>query len=116
LFWSYEWYREGLNRLLADPPVAGQPQAQKARRHGAAPIDPNAPALNVDYDALWASLRNAAGPGLASYNLRLPPVGGQPANVFYLLDDADHPRAFDTLVLDPANGKVSRHERYSDKS
>ncbi|MFK3718978.1 PepSY domain-containing protein [Pseudomonas fulva] len=116
LFWSYEWYREGLNRLLADPPAAGQPQTQKARRPGAAPIDPNAPALNVDYDAIWASLRNAAGPGLASYNLRLPPVGGQPANVFYLLDDADHPRAFDTLVLDPANGKVSRHERYSDKS
>ncbi|MBF8764393.1 PepSY domain-containing protein [Pseudomonas putida] len=118
LFWSYEWYREGLNRLLADPPVAGQPQPQlkKDRRSGAASIDPKAPALNVDYDAIWASLRNAAGPRLASYNLRLPPVGGQPANLFYLLDNADHPRAFDTLVLDPASGKVSLHERYSDKS
>ena len=24
LFWSYEWYREGLNKLLADSPAAGQ--------------------------------------------------------------------------------------------
>nr|WP_314481242.1 sulfite reductase flavoprotein subunit alpha [uncultured Pseudomonas sp.] len=116
LFWSYEWYREGLNRLLADPSVAGQPQPQKARRAGVATFDRNAPALQVDYDAIWTSLRNAAGPGLASYNLRLPPVGGQPANLFYLLADADHPRAFDTLVLDPANGQVARHERYRDKS
>ncbi|WP_201162038.1 MULTISPECIES: PepSY domain-containing protein [unclassified Pseudomonas] len=118
LFWSYEWYREGLNRLLADAPAAGQQQkrGEGRGRHGPQHVDKNAPPLVVDYDAIWATLSNAAGPGLASYNLRLPPVGGQPANLFYLQADAEHPRAFNTLVLDPANGQVQRHERYTDKS
>ena len=118
LFWSYEWYREGLNKLLADAPAAGQQQkrGEGRGRHGPQHVDKNAPPLVVDYDAIWATLSNAAGPGLASYNLRLPPVGGQPANLFYLQADAEHPRAFNTLVLDPANGQVQRHERYTDKS
>lgn len=118
LFWSYEWYREGLNKLLADAPVAGQQQkrGEGRDRHGPQKIDKNAPPLVVDYDAIWANLKDAAGPGLAMYNLRLPPVGGQPANLFYLLDNADHPRAFNTLVLDPASGQVKRHDRYTDKS
>lgn len=50
------------------------------------------------------------------YNLRLAPVAGQPATVFYLLDGADHPRAYNQLQLDPANGQVLRHERYAEKS
>ncbi|MNM72432.1 Sulfite reductase [NADPH] flavoprotein alpha-component [compost metagenome] len=118
LFWSYEWYREGLNRLLSDAPAAGQQQkrGEGRGRHGPQKIDKNAAPLLVDYDAIWANLKDAAGPGLATYNLRLPPVGGQPANLFYLLDNADHPRAFNTLVLDPATGQIRNHDRYSDKS
>lgn len=118
LFWSYEWYREGLNKLLADAPAAGQQQkrGEGRGRHGPPKVDKNAPPLVVDYDAIWANLKDAAGPGLAMYNLRLPPAGGQPANLFYLLENADHPRAFNTLVLDPATGQVKRHDRYTDKS
>ncbi|HKS13709.1 MAG TPA: sulfite reductase flavoprotein subunit alpha [Pseudomonas sp.] len=119
LFWSYEWYREGLNRLLADAPPAGEQQQKRGEgrgRHGPPQVDKNAPPLVVDYDAIWTSLRAAAGPGLASYNLRLPPVGGQPATLFYLLENADHERAFNTLTIDPANGAVKRHEQYTDKS
>ncbi|MBV4492858.1 PepSY domain-containing protein [Pseudomonas oryzicola] len=118
LFWSYDWYREGLNRLLADAPTTGQQQkrGEGRGRHGPQHIDKNAPPLVVDYDAIWANLKDAAGPGLAMYNLRLPPVGGQPANLFYLLDNATHPRAFNTLVLDPASGQVKSHDRYADKS
>ena len=118
LFWSYEWYREGLNRLLADASPAGEQQkrGEGRGRHGPPQADRNAPPLLVDYDAIWTSLRNVAGPGLATYNLRLPPAGGQPATLFYLMENADHERAFNTLTLDPANGTVKRHERYDDKS
>ncbi len=31
LFWSYEWYREGLNKLLADAPAAGQQQKNEVK-------------------------------------------------------------------------------------
>ncbi|MFF7108589.1 PepSY domain-containing protein [Pseudomonas sichuanensis] len=118
LFWSYEWYRAGLNKLLADPPVAGEQKRGEGRggRHGPPMVDNNAPPLVVDYDAIWANLKDAAGPGLATYNLRLPPAGGQPATLFYLLQGADHERAFNTLTLDPASGQIKRHQRYSDSS
>ena len=42
-------------------------------------------------------------------------AAGQPATVFYLLKDADHPRALNQLTLDPLSGQVQRHERYADK-
>ena len=118
LFWSYEWYREGLNKLLSDAPATGQQHKRGEGRggHGPQKVDKNAPPRVVDYHAIWANLKEAAGPRLVSYNLRLPPVGGQPATLFYLLDNAAHERAFNTLTLDPATGQVKRHERYDEKS
>lgn len=120
LFWSYEWYREGLNRLLADAPAGEQGKPGERRGEGRGRPGgmqaPAGPPLVVDYDAVWASIRDAAGPELSAYNLRLPPVGGQPATVFFLLKDAAHPRALNQITLDPATGTVSRVERYTEKS
>lgn len=116
LFWSYEWYREGLNRLLGDAPAAGE-QRKRGEGRGRPPAPgKDAAPLVVDYDAIWTSLQAAAGPGLRTYNLRLPPAGGQPATLFYLLDNAEHERALNTLSLDPATGVVRQHDRYTDKS
>nr|WP_315403532.1 sulfite reductase flavoprotein subunit alpha [uncultured Pseudomonas sp.] len=116
LFWSYEWYREGLNRLLGDAPAAGE-QRKRGEGRGRPPAPgKDAAPLVVDYDAIWTSLQAAAGPGLRTYNLRLPPAGGQPATLFYLLDNAEHERALNTLSLDPATGVVRKHDRYTDKS
>ena len=118
LFWSYEWYRDGLNRLLADAPAAGEQHKRREGRgrHGPQKVDNNAPPLVVDYDAIWSNLKDAAGPGLTTYNLRLPPAGGQPATLFYLLENAAHERALNTITLDPATGQITRLERYADKS
>ncbi|MEG1339833.1 MAG: sulfite reductase flavoprotein subunit alpha [Pseudomonas sp.] len=117
LFWSYEWYREGLNKLLADGPAAGEQhkRGEGRGRPGGAP-GKDAKPLVVDYDAVWSSLQAAAGPSMTSYNLRLPPAGGQPATLFYLLEGAEHERALNTLTIDPANGQVKKHDRYADKS
>lgn len=111
LYWSYDWYREGLTRLLSDnPPEQREGRSRAGRDAGAGP------APQVDHAAIWQGVQQAAGPGLVAWNLRLPPVDGQPATVFYVLDDAEHVRAFNQLQIDPATGVVSRHERYADKS
>ncbi|WP_324731739.1 sulfite reductase flavoprotein subunit alpha [Pseudomonas paeninsulae] len=116
LYWSYDWYREGMTRLLGDASAQQQDKRDGSRAsragRGEAPAAPPA----VDYDAVWRSLQDAAGPGLVAWNLRLPPVAGKPATVFYLLADAEHPRALNQLSLDPLSGQVSRNERYADKS
>nr|WP_246533351.1 PepSY domain-containing protein [Pseudomonas lalucatii] len=115
LYWSYDWYREGMTRLLGDAP-AGEQRGKPGERRGGRGEAPAGPPPSVDHGALWRSLQDAAGPGLAAWNLRLPAAAGQPATVFYLLEDAPHPRALNQITLDPASGAVSRHERYADKS
>ncbi|MFW0757577.1 PepSY domain-containing protein [Pseudomonas sp. H11T01] len=109
LSWSYEWYNKGLNKLLSDAP-------QNERVKGGRGAPPSGPAPTADYSAMWSSIYSAAGPGLSAYNIRMPPVAGQPATVFYLLKNSPHDRALNQIILDPANGTVSRHDRYADKS
>ena len=108
LYWSYEWYSKGLTRLLSDAP-----QNERVRNRGPAPAGP-APVAN--YDAIWSSIYSTAGPDLSAYNIRMPPVAGQPATVFYLLQSSPHDRALNQINLDPATGVVKSVERYADKS
>ncbi len=108
LTWSYEWYNKGVTRLLSD-----SPKEERVRNRGSVP---SGPLPVADYRAMWSSIYSAAGPGLSAYNVRMPPVAGQPATVFYLLKNSPHDRALNQLTLDPATGVVSRHSRYSDKS
>ena len=78
LYWSYDWYSQGLNKLLSDAP-----QNERLRKRGPPPEGP-APVAN--YDAIWSSIYANAGPGLIAYNIRMPAVAGQPAIVYYLLN------------------------------
>ncbi len=111
LYWSYDWYREGLTRMLSDTPAE---KRGEGRGRGREMPDDSIP--EVDYDAIWQSIQQTAGPKLIAWNLRLPPVAGQPATVFYMLDDTDHVRAFNQFQIDTKSGEISNHERYADKS
>ena len=110
LSWSYEWYNKGLQKLFSDAPNSEQ------RKGGRGKPGPAGPAPVADYDAIWASIQNAAGPDLSMYNVRMPPAAGQPATVFYLLNSSPHERAFNMISLDPATGVVKKHDRFEDKS
>ncbi|MFK9006960.1 PepSY domain-containing protein [Pseudomonas pergaminensis] len=108
LYWSYDWYSQGLTKLLSDAP-----QNERVRKRGPAPEGP-APVAN--YDAIWSSIYSNAGPGLSAYNIRMPAVAGQPATVYYLLDNSPHDRALNQINLDPATGEVKSHDRYASKT
>jgi sulfite reductase (NADPH) flavoprotein alpha-component len=110
LYWSYDWYREGLTHLLADKP----PQQRSAGRGAHKVSSGSVP--EVDYEAMWQGIRQATGAHLVAWNLRLPAAAGEPATVFYMLDDAEHPRALSQFQIDPQSGAVSGHERYAEQS
>jgi sulfite reductase (NADPH) flavoprotein alpha-component len=112
LSWSYEWYNKGLTRLLSDSP---QEERMRGGRGGRGPA-PEGPAPSADYAAMWSSIYSAAGPQLSSYNIRMPPVAGQPATVYYLLKTSPHERALNQITLHPATGVVKRVDRYSEKT
>ncbi|KAF1052714.1 MAG: Sulfite reductase [NADPH] flavoprotein alpha-component [Stenotrophomonas maltophilia] len=118
LYWSYDWYRAGLFAIF-DKPQAGEQRGGhgggKGGKGGRPGMDMQGPPLEVDYSALWTTLRDTAGPHMTAYNLRLPPVGGQPATVFYLLDDAGHDRALNEMSVDPKSGRLLSDQRYNDQ-
>ncbi len=116
LMWSYDWFSNGMNKLIGDPPVAGEQRRGGGPRSGTVPkqVAPGqAPA--PDYVAIWDTIQKAAGPDLKAYNLRLPQAPGQMATVYYLLKNAPHPRALNQMTLDPANGELKANSRYADK-
>ncbi|MCS3471041.1 sulfite reductase (NADPH) flavoprotein alpha-component [Pseudomonas sp. JUb42] len=120
LNWSYQWFNDGLTRLIGDPAPADQRkggggggQRPGGGRGGQEQAPPAAP--TIDYVAIWDSIQKTAGPDLRGYNLRLPNAAGQPATVFYLLKTAPHERALNQMSLDPATGKVFNVSRYAEK-
>ncbi|MGG5872407.1 PepSY domain-containing protein [Pseudomonas peli] len=108
LYWSYDWYREGLTALLTSESAGEQ------RNRGARPTAGTVPEVN--YPALWAGLQQAAGPQLSGYSLRLPAAAKQPVTVFYMREDAPHERAFNSLSLDAQSGAVKQHKRYDQQA
>lgn len=108
LYWSYDWYNQGVTKLLSDAP-----QNERMRKRGP---PPEGPAPVADYDAIWSSIYANAGPGLSAYNIRMPAVAGQPAIVYYLLKTSPHDRALNQINLDPATGEVKSHDRYASKT
>ncbi len=117
LMWSYDWFNNGMTKLIGDPPVQGE-----QRRGGGGPrpgSDAKGAATGeippADYAAIWETIQNAAGPDLSSYNLRMPQTPGQMATVFYLLKTSPHPRALNQITLDPVNGRLKAVTRYTEK-
>ena len=133
LTWSYGWFRDGVNTLLVGGPAAGEqrkrgegpPRGERqagersnGQGRGEAPSanasdTPAAP--NIDFDALYTSIKNAAGPELTTFNLRIAPAPGQPVTVFYLLRSSPHERALNQMSLDARSGTVLQQKRYADQ-
>ncbi len=115
LYWSYEWYRDGVHTL------AGEPAPQKGGaggRRGPPPqgqAQAEAPRAPASIDAQWRAFRLAVQDDYSLANLRLPERAGQPLQVMYLPQAAEHNRAFNRVSLD-ADGKLLQHQRYADKS
>jgi sulfite reductase (NADPH) flavoprotein alpha-component len=135
LYWSYDWYRDGLFALTGAPRPAQQgmpgkttasvtPQV-KARIDGA----PKGGAQNgmqqghpersqqmpkTDIDAAWSTFRHEVSQ-FRTATMRLPEKPGQAVQINYLDLQPAHNRANNRLLLNPQSGAVLEHERYADK-
>ncbi|MCC2656360.1 MAG: flavodoxin [Panacagrimonas sp.] len=107
LWWSYEWYRNGVLSLTGSKPPARAP----ARDAGVAP----APVAQID--AAWTAFTRqvAASGGWSSVSFNVP-AADQPLVLSYVDADPAHERANNRLVVDLSSATVREHERYDDKS
>ncbi len=103
LWWSYDWYRSGMTRLLGG--TSERAQANDDRPLGA-----------LDLAQLQRGLY-AAVPGVrAGYlDLRLPNKPGLPVTARVQIGDTPaHDRAYDSLQLDPGTGATLQYQAYAD--
>ncbi len=121
LTWSYQWFNQGAYALLGSAPAGergGKPgggRGEGGRGDRKGPPPQAAAPVPINYDALWASVTQTAGPALAMYNIRSPQDAKQPVQVVYLLNDAAHERAMNEIQLDAQTGKVRRHTLYTEQ-
>lgn len=117
LWWSYGWYRDGLNRWAGMPAQSQQKEspakaagkrdgdkAERGRRNAAG---------SLDVAAAWAAFEQTA-PEWSTATLQWPRDGGG-VQFRYLDAEPEHERASNTLEFDPATLAVTRHERYDAK-
>jgi sulfite reductase (NADPH) flavoprotein alpha-component len=103
LYFAYGWYGDMLERLAGVPPVAEEHMKGKAL---AAP----------DIHKAWASFEQAtASESHGQIAVRFPNADEEALRIQYLMADAPHVTAFNTVEIDPANSEVLSHERYADK-
>ena len=113
LYWSYNWYRNGLYAISGEEAPAGrdqrreQPRAERARESEAAPQP-------LALDAAWTNFKATLGDAqFTTATLALEP--GRPIEIRYLLAKSRHDRANNTVQINPTTGEVLKHETYASK-
>ena len=103
LWWSYEWYRNGLKDW------AGEPRQTQVRESGVPAVAPP----ELDIAAAWRTFERTA-PDWSSVTLSWP-RDGEPVAFRYLDRDPAHERARNEVRLDPGSLAVIEHQRYDSK-
>lgn len=121
LYWSYEWYWNGLVVIagMEQPPARGGPEGplcpEQGKRRAREPRR-EASVSAVDLTMVWTVISNEVPPGTAqTVTFNLAPEAAKPIEIRHMPVDAAHDRASNTVVIDPRNASVQRHDRYQDK-
>jgi sulfite reductase (NADPH) flavoprotein alpha-component len=104
LYWSYEWYKNGLYTLSGTTPPVREVKLEKAAQ------------ANADVERMWAIFLQASNGQFHDATLRFPEKTEHALEIRYLAADYPHDRAFNRLFLHPDSGAVIEHERYAEKS
>lgn len=113
LWWSYEWYRNGLTRWAGLPSTNAQAQRGPGARSRGTAVEPSVAGPAIDVAGAWQSF-NTTVPTWSKVTLQWP-RGDAPLLFRYVDRDPAHDRANNTLELDPQSFVVRKHERYDDK-
>jgi sulfite reductase (NADPH) flavoprotein alpha-component len=104
LWWSYDFYRDAVNR------IAGV--TSPMRRPGASP-DARADIPPAAIDAAWTTFRHEA-PDASRATLALAGDADAPIEIRYLTPASAHNRAWNTLKIDAKNGQSVGDELYAE--
>lgn len=115
LYWSYEWYREGLFQLAGIEASArpGPPQMARGGARGAA----EAPVIAAaDVDLAWQVFHEEVEGNYSTVTMRLPERPGQAFQLNWLDSDPPHERASNRAAIDVARGELVNRDLYAEKT
>lgn len=129
LYWSYEWYRNGLYSLagVERPAPRGEPQARGGeggqrgergqRGGGPAMTAQAAPGVaDATIARAWDAFVDATqAHGFSTATLTLPRGPAAAVEIRYVDADPPHERAANTIQIDAQTGAIREHVRYADK-
>lgn len=105
LSWSYDWYKQGIYRVLSvDMPKKPKPSAQALV---------SVSEFGRQMAPVWPALQ-AELPGYDSATIVFGSLGSDAIKIEYLADNAPHVRAKNTMTFSPS-GELLSHKRFSDK-
>nr|WP_281384665.1 sulfite reductase flavoprotein subunit alpha [Nitrospirillum iridis] len=118
LWWSYDWYRDGVVQLLTGQPLPAREGPPRGGREGGGREGGKGggEAAPVSVDAAWAGFLRQAGDRYAVALLSLPGKPGGPTRIRYRLEGAPADQAYDEMALDTASGAAKSESRYQDKA
>lgn len=112
LWYSFDWYKDGVVWLLSRPHVAAAKMQPKQSRP---PCRPE-PAQPVGFDRAWSALQHEESGGFARAQLTLPAGPGTVMRIRSWPKDSTLESMRDEFRIDAVTGQVVSAERYADKT
>ena len=112
LWYSFDWYKDGVVWLLARPHV-GSAKMQPKQPSGAGRADP---AEAVGFDRAWATLLHEESSGFAKAQLLLPAGPGSVMRIRSWPKDSTLEGVRDEFRINAVTGQIVSADRYADKT
>lgn len=112
LWYSFDWYKDGVVWLLSRPHVAASKMQPKQSRPSGRPE----PAQPVGFDRAWSALQHEESGGFARAQLTLPAGPGTVMRIRSWPKDSALESVRDEFRIDAVAGQVVSAERYADKT
>ncbi|MET4262216.1 putative iron-regulated membrane protein [Bradyrhizobium sp. S3.12.5] len=112
LWYSFDWYKDGVVWLLSRPHVAAAKMQPKQPRPPGRPE----PAQPVGFDRAWSAFKYEESDGFARAQLTLPTAPGTVMRIRSWPKDSTLESMRDEFRIDAVTGQIISAERYADKT
>ncbi|SEO24369.1 PepSY-associated TM helix domain-containing protein [Bradyrhizobium sp. OK095] len=116
LWYSFDWYKDGVVRLLSRPEVTAAKMQPKMSAKAPRAAGPTEPAQPIGFDRAWTTFRREEGDHFSRALLTLPAGPGTAIRIRSWPKDSTLDTTRDEFRIDAVTGQLASAERYADKT
>lgn len=122
LYWSYDWWRNGMFKVLGVTPPSAQQKAEKPKEEKNAqdkdkvkPAPINAEQIQLALTLTWDNARSQLGRDYSAITFNLPKQADGKIDISYVDAVPQHERARNSVKFDYESNQIVKHEIYENK-